>query len=92
MCEQQAKEIGVEIDIVVEPSRRASGAGHGGRDRYTRAPGRQSRCRRWWRRTIWVIWRRGFLAGCRDGLAAVRAGGGMYTFWHPADEPKTDYG
>ena len=52
MAEQQAKEIGMEIDILVEPSRRDLGAGHGRRCGLCRATRAPRRCWRW-RRTIW---------------------------------------
>ena len=51
MAEQQAKEIGMEIDILVEPSRRDSGPAMAAAAAYpaTRAP---RRC--WpWHRTTW---------------------------------------
>ena len=89
MAEQQAKDIGIEIDILVEPSRRDSGrpwpppppmrASLGAKAVLALASDHL------------VIGAEEFRAGCREGLAAVAAGG-IVTFGIPPTEPKTDYG
>ena len=89
MAEQQAKDIGVEIDILVEPSRRDSGPAMAAAAAYAQSQGAQAVL------TLasdhLVIGIGAFLDACREGLAAVRQGG-IVTFGIPPTEPKVDYG
>ena len=89
MCESQASEIGVEIDILVEPSRRDSGPAMAAAAAYTRGLGAKAVLAL--ASDHLVIGAEEFLAGCREGLAAVEQGG-IVTFGIPPTEPKTDYG
>lgn len=89
MCESQAKDIGVEIDILVEPSRRDSGPAMAAAAAYTRGLGAKAVLAL--ASDHLVIGIEEFLAGCREGLAAVEKGG-IVTFGIPPTEPKTDYG
>ncbi|MBX9942559.1 MAG: mannose-1-phosphate guanylyltransferase/mannose-6-phosphate isomerase [Reyranella sp.] len=89
MCESQAKDIGVEIDILVEPSRRDSGPAMAAAAAYTRGLGAKAVLAL--ASDHLVIGIGEFLAGCREGLAAVHQGG-IVTFGIPPTEPKTDYG
>jgi mannose-1-phosphate guanylyltransferase/mannose-6-phosphate isomerase len=89
MCESQAREIGVEIDILVEPSRRDSGPAMAAAAAYTRDLGAKAVLAL--ASDHLVIGAEEFLAGCREGLAAVEKGG-IVTFGIPPTEPKTDYG
>ena len=90
MAEQQAKEIGMEIDILVEPSRRDFGPGDGRRRGLCPQPGRQGRAgagvgpsgdRR-----------RGVPRRLPRGPGRPSQQGGIVTFGIPPTEPKTDYG
>src|SRR5476649_973058 len=87
MAEQQAKDIGVEIDILVEPSRRDSGPAMAAAAAYAQSQGAQAVL------TLasdhLVIGIGAFLEACREGLAAVRQGG-IVTFGIPPTEPKVD--
>ncbi len=89
MCEGQAREIGIEIDILVEPSRRDSGPAMAAAAAYTRGLGAKAVLAL--ASDHLVIGAEEFLAGCREGLAAVEKGG-IVTFGIPPTEPKTDYG
>ena len=89
MAESQAREVGVEIDILVEPSRRDSGPAMAAAAAYTRRLGAKAVLAL--ASDHLVIGAEEFLAGCREGLAAVQQGG-IVTFGIPPTEPKTDYG
>ena len=89
MCESQAREIGIEIDILVEPSRRDSGPAMAAAAAYTRGLGAKAVLAL--ASDHLVIGAEEFLAGCREGLTAVEKGG-IVTFGIPPTEPKTDYG
>ena len=89
MAEQQAKEIGMEIDILVEPSRRDSGPAMAAAAAYARNLGAKAVLAL--ASDHLVIGAEEFLAGCREGLTAVQQGG-IVTFGIPPTEPKTDYG
>src|SRR5476651_2457980 len=89
MAEQQAKEIGIEIDIVVEPERRDSGPAMAAAAAYARTQGAKAVLAM--ASDHMVIGIEEFRAACRDGLAAVERGG-IVTFGIPPTEPKTDYG
>jgi mannose-1-phosphate guanylyltransferase / mannose-6-phosphate isomerase len=89
MAEQQARDVGMEIDILVEPSRRDSGpamaaAAACARDRGAKAVLALAS-------DHLVIGAEEFRAGCREGLLAVEKGG-IVTFGIPPTEPKTEYG
>jgi mannose-1-phosphate guanylyltransferase / mannose-6-phosphate isomerase len=89
MAEQQAKDIGIEIDIVVEPERRDSGPAMAAAAAYARTQGAKAVLAM--ASDHLVIGVEEFRAACRDGLAAVERGG-IVTFGIPPTEPKTDYG
>ena len=89
MAEQQAKEIGMEIDILVEPSRRDSGPAMAAAAAYCRDLGAKAVLAL--ASDHLVIGAEEFRAGCREGLMAVEQGG-IVTFGIPPTEPKTDYG
>jgi mannose-1-phosphate guanylyltransferase/mannose-6-phosphate isomerase len=89
MAEQQAKEIGIEIDILVEPSRRDSGPAIAAAAAYCLNEG--ARAVLVLASDHLVIGAEEFTAGCREGMAAVEKGG-IVTFGIPPTEPKTDYG
>ena len=89
MAEQQAKEIGMEIDILVEPSRRDSGPAMAAAAAYCRDQGATAVLAL--ASDHLVIGIEEFRAGCREGLMAVEQGG-IVTFGIPPTEPKTDYG
>ena len=89
MAEKQASEVGMEIDILVEPSRRDSGPAMAAAAVYTRNLGAKAVLAL--ASDHLVIGAEEFLAGCRDGLNAVQQGG-IVTFGIPPTEPKTDYG
>src|SRR5262245_52088077 len=89
MAEQQAKAVGIEIDILVEPSRRDSGPAMAAAAAYTKSLGAAAVLAL--ASDHLVIGAEEFRAGYREGLAAVRQGG-IVTFGIPPTEPKTDYG
>lgn len=89
MAERQALEVGVEVDILVEPSRRDSGPAIAAAAAYARGLGVSAVLAL--ASDHLVIGQQEFVAACRDGLAAVRQGG-IVTFGIPPTEPKTDYG
>lgn len=89
MAEQQAREIGMEIDVVVEPQRRDSGPAMAAAAAYARTLGAEAVLAM--ASDHMVIGVEEFRAACRDSLAAV-AQGGIVTFGIPPTEPKTDYG
>lgn len=89
MAEQQAGEVGIEIDILVEPARRDSGPAMGAAAAYCKSLGVQAVLAL--ASDHLVIGSEEFLAGCREGLVAVEQGG-IVTFGIPPTEPKTDYG
>ena len=70
MAESQAREVGVEIDILVEPSRRDSGPAMAAAAAYTRGLGAKAVLAL--ASDHLVIGAEEFLAGCREGLAADR--------------------
>ena len=69
MAEQQAKEIGIEIDILVEPSRRDSGPAMAAAAAYCRDQGATAVLAL--ASDHLVIGVEEFRAGCREGLTAV---------------------
>jgi mannose-1-phosphate guanylyltransferase/mannose-6-phosphate isomerase len=89
MVEGQAKELGIEIEILVEPSRRDSGPAIAAAAAYARSLGAEAVLAL--ASDHLVIGMEEFLEGCREGLVAVRKGG-IVTFGIPPTEPKTDYG
>lgn len=89
MVEGQAKELGVEIEILVEPSRRDSGPAIAAAAAYTKSLGAEAVLAL--ASDHLVIGMKEFLEGCREGLVAVQKGG-IVTFGIPPTEPKTDYG
>lgn len=89
MAEQQAREIGIDIDILVEPARRDSGPAMGAAAAYCKSLGAKAVLAL--ASDHLVIGLEEFLAGCREGLVAVEQGG-IVTFGIPPTEPKTDYG
>ncbi|CAN5656609.1 mannose-1-phosphate guanylyltransferase/mannose-6-phosphate isomerase [soil metagenome] len=89
MAEQQAQEIGIEIDILVEPARRDSGPAIAAAAAYCRNQGAKAVLAL--ASDHLVIGAEEFLSGCREGLVAVEHGG-IVTFGIPPTEPKTDYG
>src|SRR5258707_13735738 len=89
MAEGQAQEIGMEIDILVEPSRRDSGPAMAAAAAYCRNLGAKAVLAL--ASDHLVIGAEEFRAGCREGLTAVERGG-IVTFGIPPTEPKTDYG
>src|SRR5260370_8125426 len=89
MAERQAKDIGMEIDIVVEPERRDSGPAMAAAAAYARTQG--ARAVLAMASDHLVIGVEEFRAACRDGLAAVERGG-IVTFGIPPTEPKTASG
>src|SRR3990167_4298426 len=89
MVEKQAKDVGVEIDILVEPSRRDSGPAMAAAAAYARNLGAKAVLAL--ASDHLVIGIEEFRDGCREGLAAVQQGG-IVTFGIPPTEPKTDYG
>ena len=89
MAEQQAREIGIDIDILVEPARRDSGPAMGAAAAYCKGLGAKAVLAL--ASDHLVIGLEEFLAGCREGLVAVEQGG-IVTFGIPPTEPKTDYG
>ncbi|MBM3649321.1 MAG: mannose-1-phosphate guanylyltransferase/mannose-6-phosphate isomerase [Alphaproteobacteria bacterium] len=89
MAEQQAKDIGVEIDLVIEPERRDSGPAMAAAAAYAQSQAAESVLAM--ASDHMVIGVEEFRAACRDGLAAVERGG-IVTFGIPPTEPKTDYG
>jgi mannose-1-phosphate guanylyltransferase / mannose-6-phosphate isomerase len=89
MAEQQAKDVGMEIDILVEPERRDSGPAMAAAAAYAKHRGAEAVLAL--ASDHLVIGMKEFLEGCREGLAAVQKGG-IVTFGIPPTEPKTDYG
>ena len=89
MVEGQAKELGIDIEILVEPSRRDSGPAIAAAAAYTKSLGAEAVLALAWDHL--VIGMKEFLEGCREGLVAVQKGG-IVTFGIPPTEPKTDYG
>ena len=89
MVEGQAKDLGVEVEILVEPSRRDSGPAIAAAAAYTRSLGAEAVLAL--ASDHLVIGIKEFLEGCREGLVAVQKGG-IVTFGIPPTEPKTDYG
>ena len=89
MVEGQAKELDIDIEILVEPSRRDSGPAIAAAAAYTKSLGAQAVLAL--ASDHLVIGMKEFLEGCREGLVAVEQGG-IVTFGIPPTEPKTDYG
>lgn len=89
MAEQQAREIGMEIDVVIEPQRRDSGPAMAAAAAYARTLGAEAVLAM--ASDHMVIGVEEFRAACRESLPAV-AEGGIVTFGIPPTEPKTDYG
>jgi len=88
-AEQQAREIGIGIDLLIEPSRRDSGPAMGAAAAYARSLGSTAVLAL--ASDHLVVGSEEFLDACRQGLAIVRMGG-IVTFGIPPTEPKTDYG
>jgi mannose-1-phosphate guanylyltransferase/mannose-6-phosphate isomerase len=89
IAEEQARDIGVEIDILVEPSRRDSGPAMAAAAAYARSLGAKAVLAL--ASDHLVIGTEEFCANCREGLATLDEGG-IVTFGIPPTEPKTDYG
>jgi len=89
MVEGQAKELDIDIEILVEPSRRDSGPAIAAAAAYTKSLGAPAVLAL--ASDHLVIGMKEFLEGCREGLVAVQQGG-IVTFGIPPTEPKTDYG
>jgi mannose-1-phosphate guanylyltransferase/mannose-6-phosphate isomerase len=89
MAEAQAKELDIDIEILVEPSRRDSGPAMAAAAAYAKSQGAEAVLAL--ASDHLIIGMQEFLAGCREGLAAVEKGG-IVTFGIPPTEPKTDYG
>ncbi|WP_428664436.1 mannose-1-phosphate guanylyltransferase/mannose-6-phosphate isomerase [Reyranella sp.] len=89
MAEQQAREIGIEIDILIEPARRDSGPAMAAAAAYCRSLGAEAVLAL--ASDHLVIGDEAFRSACREGLVAVEQGG-IVTFGIPPTEPKTDYG
>src|SRR5262249_2407798 len=89
MAEQQTKDMGLEIDILVEPERRDSGPAMAAAAAYARDRGAKAVLAL--ASDHLVIGAEEFRAGCREGLAAVEQGG-IVTFGIPPTRPKTGYG
>src|SRR5262249_45268884 len=83
------RDVGMEIDIVVEPSRRDSGPAMAAATVYARTQGAKAVLAM--ASDHMVIGAEEFRAACRDGMAAVERGGSV-AFGIPPTEPKTDYG
>lgn len=88
-AEQQARDLGVEIDLLIEPSRRDSGPAMGAAAAYARSIGAEIVLAL--ASDHLVIGEEQFREDCRAGVAVVRQGG-IVTFGIPPTEPKTDYG
>lgn len=88
-AEQQAREVGIEIDLLIEPARRDSGPAIGAAAAYARSIGADAVLAL--ASDHLVIGEEEFRADCRTGLGAVQKGG-IVTFGIPPTEPKTDYG
>jgi mannose-1-phosphate guanylyltransferase/mannose-6-phosphate isomerase len=88
-AEQQARDIGMEIDLLIEPSRRDSGPAMGAAAAYAKSLGAEAVLAL--ASDHLVVGNEAFQDGCRQGLAVVRMGG-IVTFGIPPTEPKTDYG
>jgi mannose-1-phosphate guanylyltransferase/mannose-6-phosphate isomerase len=88
-AEQQAREVGIEIDLLIEPARRDSGPAIGAAAAYAKAIGAEAVLAL--ASDHLVIGEAEFRADCRAGLGAVRRGG-IVIFGIPPTEPKTDYG
>jgi mannose-1-phosphate guanylyltransferase/mannose-6-phosphate isomerase len=88
-AERQAREVGIEIDLLIEPSRRDSGPAIGAAAGYAKSLGAEAVLAL--ASDHLVIGEEQFRADCRAGLAAVQQGG-IVTFGIPPTEPKTDYG
>lgn len=89
LVESQARDIGQEIDILLEPMRRDSGPAIAAAAVWCReqsAPAVLVLAS-----DHLVVGKDEFVQACRDGLAALDAGG-IVTFGVPPTEPKTDYG
>ncbi len=89
MAESQAREIDIDVDILVEPSRRDSGPAMAAAAAYARSLG--ARAVLVLASDHMVIGVAEFLGNCREALAVVDQGG-IATFGIPPTEPKTDYG
>lgn len=89
MAEQQARELGIEVELLIEPSRRDSGPAIGAAAAYSKSCGVEAVLAL--ASDHLIIGEEEFKSGCREGLAAVRRGG-IVTFGIPPTEPKTDYG
>ena len=88
-AEQQAHDVGIDIDLLIEPSRRDSGPAMGAAAAYAKSLGSTAVLAL--ASDLLVIGSEEFRDACRQGLAVVRLGG-IVTFGIPPTEPKTDYG
>lgn len=88
VAERQALEVGLEVDILVEPSRRDSGPAITAAAAYARSLGASAVLAL--ASDHLVIGQEAFVAACCGGLAAARQG--IVTFGVQPTEPKTDYG
>ena len=88
-AEQQAHDVGIDIDLLIEPSRRDSGPAMGAAAAYAKSLGSTAVLAL--ASDHLVIGSEEFRDACRQGLAVVRLGG-IVTFGIPPTEPKTDYG
>ena len=88
-AEQQAREVGIEIDLLIEPARRDSGPAIGAAAAYAKSIGAEAVLAL--ASDHLVIGEEEFRANCRAG-AGVVSQGGIVTFGIPPTEPKTDYG
>ena len=89
LVENQARDLGQEIDILVEPMRRDSGPAIAAAAAWCRDRGAEAVLVL--ASDHLVVGTEAFVEACRDGLAAVEAGG-IVTFGVTPTEPKTDYG
>ena len=89
LVESQAREVGQEIDILVEPMRRDSGPAIAAAAAWCRDRGAEAVLVL--ASDHLVVGTEEFVEACRDGLAAVEAAG-IVTFGIKPTEPKTDYG
>ncbi|MBM3645042.1 MAG: mannose-1-phosphate guanylyltransferase/mannose-6-phosphate isomerase [Alphaproteobacteria bacterium] len=89
MAEQQAREIGTDVEILVEPMRRDSALAIAAGAAYAAKRGAEAVLAL--ASDHLVIGADEFRAGCREGLEVSRRGG-IATFGIPPTEPKTDYG
>ena len=88
-AEQQAREVGIEIDLLIEPARRDSGPAIGAAAAYAKSIGAEVVLAL--ASDHLVVGEEAFRTDCRAGVGVVSQGG-IVTFGIPPTEPKTDYG